>query len=159
MSGRIRVYALVLSGLGVAAALYYLVEGFLATRRVQPSELMFERMSLQPDEHNPLAYGLDGRIRNLSKRHVVNAVTFSVVLRDCPTEIDYSSSPWSKLPVAASTTGNPRCDILGEADTTVQTNMPPGQARDISEVVRFSPGIKIRGNMQWHYTVKAISAK
>ena len=86
--------------------------------------------------------GLDhftGRIRNSNQSHTLSSFDLKVTLRDC--------AP------------SGQCEVVGQTNTSVYANVPPGQARDVSHYVFFSPSPRIRGRMEWSYVIDATSGE
>jgi hypothetical protein len=48
-----------------------------------------------------------------------------------------------------------QCEVVGQTSTSVYANVPPGQSRDVSDYVFFSPRPRIRGRMEWSYGIDA----
>jgi len=46
---------------------------------------------------------------------------------------------------------------VGQANTSIYTRVPPGQARDVEEYVFFNPSPRIRGRMEWSYAIGEIA--
>jgi len=47
--------------------------------------------------------------------------------------------------------------VVGQANTSIYTRVPPGQARDVEEYVFFNPSPRIRGRMEWSYAIGEIA--
>jgi hypothetical protein len=48
---------------------------------------------------------------------------------------------------------------VGQSDTSLYLSVPPSQVRDFGQYVGFINDMKIRGRMQWSYTVSEITAE
>jgi hypothetical protein len=133
------IVVVVLGGAGL-----FLVEGWnraedsAARTRVARDLVVLEDLSLA---RSYSSYSLSGRLRNNDRQYTVNRLIVRVTLRDC--------RPHEPSPI---------CDIVGETDTSIFLDVPPGQVREIDSGVYFSSGTIVRNQMQWDYTVVAIYA-
>lgn len=81
--------------------------------------------------------GLDrfsGRVRNANRFHTLEVLEIEVTIRDC------------------AESGN--CEVVGQTRESIYAEVPPGQARDVSDYVFFSPSPRVRGRMEWSYVLK-----
>jgi hypothetical protein len=134
--------ALVAAALAAGGALYYLNwrEEDLAATRVPISELVLENVTLQPYVGS---YRIAGRMSNKSAQYTVRQVDIVVTVRDCTGE------------GAAK-----QCVTVGESNEILNLAIPPGEARDFAEAVRFhgsSP--KLKGRLDWSYAISRIRAE
>ena len=107
--------ALLLAG---AATLFYLYserKAADARRRVPSTDLVFEdiRLGTQYSSHR-----VSGRARNRNGQYTISTAKLRVTLKDCADET--------------------RCDVVGETDSTIYLNIPPGHVRDFDNGVYFS---------------------
>jgi len=109
----------------------------LALSRIPVSELAFENVTLKPYVGS---YKLAGRVRNNSALFRVRQIDFLVTVKDC--------------------IGTAGCVVGGESRESLLINVPPGEARDFEESVRFSgSSLKLKGRMEWSYSVLQIRAE
>jgi hypothetical protein len=111
-------------------------EDAAAKRRIpiQNVELVDLRMSAQHSMPR-----LTGRVRNNDKGHALTAVELRLIIRDCATP--------------------GRCDTVGETVESISMQVPPGQARDVDEMVHFS-GLRQGGvGRDWTFSVVSVSGK
>jgi hypothetical protein len=80
-----------------------------------------------------------GRIRNSNRSHTLSSFDVKVTIRDC--------AP------------SGQCEVVGQTNTSVYANVPPGQARDFSDYLFFNPPPRIRGRMEWSYVIDATSGE
>jgi hypothetical protein len=83
---------------------------------------------------------LHGRLHNRNRSHSLLAVDVLVTLRDCATG-----------PV-------PTCVVIGERRESLPVRVPPGQARDVTELVDFA-NATVRGEMSWTYAIVGVLAE
>jgi len=77
-------------------------------------------------------YRLDARIHNDAKDVTLSEVQIGVSAEDCVT-----SKP---------------CDVIGEDQTMVRVDIPPGQARDVTAVLNFG-FMRPRGELRWSHRI------
>ena len=108
--------------------------------RIPASELVLENVTLKPYVGS---YEIAGRIKNNSAKFTVRRLDFVVTVRDC-------------IPAAAAG----QCTTIGESNEILELNIPPGEARNFEESVRFSgSNPKIKGRMEWSYSIQRITAE
>lgn len=92
-------------------------------------------VSIESADLKPLAggvYELVGRVQNNSKEHVLTRVAIRIRAEDCELA-----------------SGND-CVTIGETTPWLHTDVPPQQARDIKEKIRFQTGKPVaRGDLRW----------
>ena len=108
--------------------------------RIPSSELVLENVTLKPYVGS---YKIAGRIKNNSAKFSVRQIDLVVTVKDC-----------------TQGAAEPQCVIIGESNEILNLNIPPGEARDIEEAVRFSGrNLKLKGRMEWSYAVSRIRAE
>jgi hypothetical protein len=133
------VVAVALAGGGVLYW-HYGSEEQLALTRVPPSELVLENVTLNPYVGS---YRIAGRIKNNSAKFSVKQVDLAVTVQDC-------------IPKGAET----QCVTIGESKEFLNLNIPPGEASDFEETVRFSgSNLKLKGRLEWSYSISRIRAE
>lgn len=125
----------VVGGVLVFAAAYWMEqqdrrEREIAKTRIGNNEVELVDLVLQPG-YGSGAYKLVGRLRNKSTQYALAELRLQITMRDC------------------SPTGT--CEVVGESDERIYAAVPPGQARDLDESVRFSGLQKARGEHVWDY--------
>jgi len=111
-----------------------------AFTRVPSSELTFENVTFTPYVGN---YKIAGRIKNNSARFSVRQIDLVVTAKDC-----------------APGAPEQQCTIIGESNEILNLNIPPGEAQDFEEAVRFyGSKPKIKGSLEWSYAVSRIRAE
>jgi hypothetical protein len=116
-----------------------LVQAEEAKRLVRAEELELMDIRLQPhSESFGSSYTLTGRVRNNS-RYTVTDIYVKIRLFDCDEK--------------------EHCDVIGEQDHDIVTNIPAKQARDIQSVSYLDSGTHIRGRLKWSYSLNEISAR
>lgn len=129
--------AIALLGIGAVMAFSWL--GQLASHsRIAPSELAFENVTLEPSYGD---YSLKGRVVNHSDHYALESVEVLVTMNDCPSMV-YSRD----------------CVAIGQDNTYIFANVPPGQARDFSDPVIFSEPLDPKGRLVWNYSISQITA-
>ena len=131
---------LVLGALGIAAWVYQNNleqnrEREAAKTRIRIAEVDLSDLTLGSGSSSTLA----GRVKNNSKTYRLSEIVLKITMRDCD---------------AAG-----KCEIVGEEEVRSYSDIPPGQARDISQYVSFSGLGSPRGKRQWDYSVVEISGK
>ena len=111
----------------------------LALTRIPISELPFENVTLYPYVGS---YKIAGRIKNNSAKFTVRQIDLAVTVKDCP-----------------GGSAEQQCITVGESNEILNLNIPPGEARDFEEAVRFYGSPKIKGRMEWSYAVSRIRAE
>jgi hypothetical protein len=128
--------------LAIAVLLYmqHREEEHLALTRIPSSELVFESVTLKPYVGS---YKIAGRIKNNSAKFSVRQIDLVVTVKDC-----------------TQGAAEPQCVIIGESNEILNLNIPPGEARDLEEAVRFyGSNPKLKGRMEWSYAVSRIRAE
>ena len=122
---------------GGSLYLYNRAEGQRSLTYIPIPELVFENVTLKPYVGS---YKLAGRVRNNSPQYSVRQIDFLVTVKDC--------------------IGTAGCVIAGESREALLINIRPGETRDFEESVRFSgSNIKLKGRMEWSYSVLQIRAE
>lgn len=85
---------------------------------------------------------LTGRIANHSSRDTVDMVGFLITVYDCP-------KAKARLE---------QCTIVASDSAVAVETIPPAQARDFASFVPFPASLRIRGHMQWTYTITSVTA-
>jgi hypothetical protein len=101
---------------------------------VRAEELEFTDMRLGPESFGS-SYNLTGRVRNNS-RYTVTDVQAKIRLLDCDEK--------------------EHCDVIGEEDQDIVTDVPARQARDIQSSIFFGSGTRVRGHFKWSYVLNGI---
>ena len=115
-------------------------EEHLALTRIPKSELVLEDVTLKPYVGS---YRIAGRVGNHSAKFSVKQIDFVVTVQDCPRE------------AAAQ-----QCVTIGESNEILNLDIPPGEARDFEESVRFSGSkLKLKGRLEWNYSISQIRAE
>ena len=130
------------SALAVGGLLYMhnREEEHRALTRIPKSELVLENVTLSPYVGN---YRIAGRITNSSAKFSVKQIDIVVTVQDCPR-------------VAA----EEQCVTIGKSNEILNFDIPPGEARDFAESVRFSGGnLKLKGRLEWSYSILQIRAE
>lgn len=128
--------------LAIAALLYmqHREEEHLALTRIPSSELVFENVTLKPYVGS---YRIAGRIKNNSAKFSVRQIDLVVTVKDC-----------------TQGAAEPQCVVIGESNEILNLNIPPGEARDFEESVRFSGSdLKLKGRLEWNYSISQIRAE
>lgn len=128
--------------LAIAALLYmqHREEEHLALTRIPSSELVFENVTLKPYVGS---YRIAGRIKNNSAKFSVRQIDLVVTVKDC-----------------TQGAAEPHCVIIGVSNEILNLNIPPGEARDFEESVRFSGSdLKLKGRLEWNYSISQIRAE
>ena len=108
--------------------------------RIPVPELALENVTLTPYAGS---YKIAGRMRNNSAKFSVKQIDFVVTVQDCIRE------------AAAQ-----QCVTIGESSENLNLVIPPGEARDFEESVRFSGhSPKLKGRMEWNYSISRIRAE
>jgi len=111
----------------------------LALTRIPRSELTFENVTLNPYVGG---YKLAGRIKNNSTQFGVKEIDFVVTVQEC-----------------TGAAAAEQCVTIGETNEILNLKIPPGEARDFEESVRFSGSDrKLKGRLKWSYSVSLIRA-
>ncbi len=125
---------------GGSLYMYNRGEAHRTLTRIPSSELILENVTLKPYVGS---YRIAGRIKNNSAKFSVKQIDFVVTVRDC--------------------TGGAaaqQCVTIGESNEILVLNIPPGEARDFAESVRFSgSNLKLKGRLEWNYSISQIRAK
>ena len=114
------------------------VETEAAKTRILRSQLELDSLELQPGYFLG-SYTLIGRVRNRSSEYTLDNFRLKLIMRDCLSPDD--------------------CEVVGEKEQSIYTTVPPGQARDIDDIVSFSDLGEPRGTLQWDHEVIEISGK
>ena len=110
-----------------------------ALTRIPKAKLVLEDVTLKPYVGG---YKMAGRIRNNSAQFSVREIDFVVTVQDCPR-------------AAAAQ----QCVTIGESSQILNLDIPPGEARDFEESVRFSGSkLKLKGRLEWNYSISRIRA-
>jgi hypothetical protein len=126
-------------GIGATYYVWNAREERLAQTRVPAADVLFDEMRMASQPYG--GYRLHGRVRNQNKHYRVKVVTLTITLNDCAPD------------------SQDDCDTVGETDTRIYLDVPPGQVRDIDDPVYFSTGSGVRRHMQWSYRVSSIEAE
>jgi hypothetical protein len=131
---------IVLLGVAIFAWLYESdkrdrAERAVARTRITPAEVELVGLALQPSSLGG-SYTLIGRVRNRSTVYTLTKLQLKLMIRDCQTSTD--------------------CEIVGETEESVYTNVPPGQARDLDQYVHFSGLRQPHGKYRWDYHIVEI---
>jgi curved DNA-binding protein CbpA len=81
-------------------------------------------------------YRLTGRLTNNSD-HTVSGVRIRIQIFDCDDE-------------------TPRCEIVADTLKDIGSVVPPGQARDIDQIIYLHDAPRFRGRFQWDFTISEI---
>ena len=137
------------SALGLAAValaiggllyMHYREEEHRALTRIPKSELVLENVTLRPYVGS---YRIAGRITNNSPKFSVKQLDIVVTVRDCPLDA-----------------AGQQCVTIGESSEILNLDIPPGEARDFAESVRFSrSNLKLKGRLDWNYSISRIRAE
>jgi hypothetical protein len=132
---------LLATALAIAALLYMQHRGeeHLALTGIPSSELVFENVTLKPYVGS---YKIAGRMKNNSAKFSVRQIDLVVTVKDC-----------------TQGAAEPQCVTIGESNEILNLNIPPGEARDFEEAVRFYGSPKLKGRMEWSYAVSRIRAE
>jgi hypothetical protein len=133
--------SLLVVALAVGAVLYvqHREQDHVAFTRIPSSDLTFENVTLTPYVGS---YKIAGRIKNNSVKFTVRQIDLVVTVKDC-----------------AQGAAEQQCNIVGESNEILNLNIPPGEAQDFGEAVRFYGSPKIKGRMEWSYAVSRIRAE
>jgi hypothetical protein len=101
-------------------------------KKILPSELIFDGVSLEPSNGN---YDFIGRIINNSDKHALSGVQFKLTIKDC-TKNDKRN-----------------CVIISEVGEYIYINIPPKQARDFKKNINLYSDINIRGILVLDYSI------
>ena len=82
------------------------------------------------------------RITNNSAKFSIRQIDLAVTVRDCPRE------------AAAE-----QCVTIGQSNEILNLDIPPGEARDFAESVRFRSNVKLKGRLDWSYSISRIRAE
>jgi hypothetical protein len=96
-------------------------------------------VTLKPDFSG---YRLAGRVTTRSSQFKLKQIWLVVKVRDCKDATPQSS-----------------CIVIGENSESVYFDVPPGQARDFSESVRFAGPLNVKGRLLWDYSISQIKGK
>jgi hypothetical protein len=108
--------------------------------RIPKSELVLENVTLKPYVGS---YRIAGRITNNSPKFSVKQIDIVVAVRDCPRD------------AAAQ-----QCVTIGESSAILNLDIPPGEARNFEEAVRFSGKTpKLKSRLDWNYSISGIRAE
>jgi hypothetical protein len=110
-----------------------------AVTRIPSSELVLENVTLKPYVGS---YKIAGRIKNNSAKFSVKQIDLAVTVQDC-------------IGGAAAK----QCTTIGESKEILLLNIPPGEARNFEESVRFGSNQKLKGRLEWNYSISQIRAK
>ena len=105
-------------------------------------EVAKTRISVSQIELSELRLGggrLVGRIRNHSQQYALDELRLKLTMRDCNAKAE--------------------CEVVGETEVTVYTDVPAGQSRDVDEYVYFNHLGQTRGKHEWDYRVLEILGK
>ena len=110
-----------------------------ALTRIPKSELVFENVTLRPYVGS---YRIAGRITNSSAKFSVKQIDIVVTVQDCPR------------------VAGEQCVTIGKSNEILNFDIPPGEARDFAEAVRFSgSNLKLKGRLEWSYSILQIRAE
>ena len=95
---------------------------------------------------------MTGRVRNNNRTYRVTGLDVKVTVRDCVAPADEKKKA-GRFEILRT------CDVVGQSDKLINVSVPPGQVRDVRELVWFSPEPVYRGQMEWDYTITAVRAR
>jgi hypothetical protein len=107
-------------------------------KRISPSELIFEDVSLNPSY---IGYDLAGRIINNSKKYTLKGIQVKLTLRDCAKDNESN------------------CVVIAEHNEYIQLSIPPEQKRDFKDGFYLNPEPKVRGKLNWDYKIEYLNAE
>ena len=111
-----------------------------ALSRITRSEVALEKVTFIPYVGS---YKVAGRIRNNSPRYGIRQIDLFVKASDC----------------VADKTG-PQCTTIGESTEILNVSIPPGQARDFEESVRFYRSKpRLKGKLEWSWSISRVRAE
>jgi len=127
----------------LAGIIWYVIEETENQRsltRISPQEVELDKLRLT----NSSSYSrqLTGRIKNNSPKHTLRSIDLKIILRDCEKESLKES-----------------CTIVGETTESIYVNIPPNQARDISEDVYGLESIHLKGEFAWSYRITKLQGE
>jgi len=128
--------------LPIAAVTVFVVIGSLAlyqnySMKVSESRIPAKEVELADMQLTDKARGvkiLSGRIRNHSSSYTLAEVQIRVSIQDCIKD---------------------HCEVINQTQITLEPQIPPGQARDVSESISFPSEVAPRGTPRLQYAVIA----
>ena len=106
---------------------------------IPKSELVLDNVTLSPYVGS---YRIAGRITNRSAKFSVKQIDIAVTVQDCPRVAEE------------------QCVTIGKSNEILNFDIPPGEARDFAESVRFSgSNSKLKGRLEWSYSILQIRAE
>lgn len=121
----------------IAALVWYLRFGDpQGSELISPGEL---RLNMEMTQQYRTSYRMSGRLVNSSPDYALKRVTITITASDC-------------------TDGDDDCIVIGESDRIIAVDIPPRQARDITEVYVF-PRFDLQGELQWSHSLSEIQAQ
>lgn len=122
----------------IAALVWYLRFGDLqGSELISPGELRLNNMEMTQQYRT--SYRMTGRLVNSSPDYALKRVTITITASDC-------------------TDGGDDCIVIGESDRIITVDIPPRQARDITEVYVF-PRFELQGELRWRHALSEIQAR
>lgn len=118
----------------IAALVWYLRFGDLqGSELISPGELKLNNMEMTRQYRT--SYRMTGRLVNSSPDYALKRATITITASDCTDD----------------------CIIIGESERIIAVDIPPRQARDITEVYMF-PRFSLQGELRWSHSLSEIQA-
>jgi len=119
----------------IAALVWYLRFGDpQGAGLIQPSELQLTNLDMTRQYRS--SYRMTARLVNRSPDYALRSVTITITASDCTDD----------------------CIVIGEAERTINVDIPPRQARDIAEQYVFSR-FSLQGELRWRHGLSEIRAE
>ena len=110
----------------------------IAKTKISPSQIELSDLLLRPSYGNG-DFALVGRIKNRSPQYALDGLKLKLLIRDCDSKAE--------------------CEVVGETEVNIYTDVPAGQSRDLEQSVYFRNLCHARGKHEWEYRVLEISGK
>ncbi len=122
-----------------AALLYTQVQDSVKQGRIPVSEVRFEDFSMQPAYGD--SYRMNARVHNMSSDRTLHYFGLTITAADCLAQ-----------------QGQQQCLVVGEQSKEIRVEVPPRQARDITDQFAFGR-IRARGELQWDHEITYTGAR
>ena len=128
---------LAFSAIGGGYYLHSQYQEIRSKKRIPIHDIKIEHMDLQATSFGN--YRIIGRIDNNSADYTLNSVSLRIFLEDCVQD----------------ESGEPDCEVIGEATEDVHVNSPPQQTREFEQYVYFFGSIPKTppDKPDWHYVI------
>ena len=116
-----------------AALLYTQVQDSVREGRIPVSDVLFEHFAMQPAYGD--SYKLIARVHNTSSERTLHYFGLTITAADCVEQ-----------------QGQQQCLVVGEQSKEIRVEVPPQQARDITDQFAFGR-LRPLGKLQWEHRI------